>query len=138
MFASRSAEDAVIRTASNAVPQVAIGGQRRSKSRCLTTTAFRRAKSKGGVVTKANVRMQVEKIDGVSRTWFEWSVDPDDIQCGTLVVEVDFSTDPNEDSYRQNVIDAIEETTDEILADGLTTFCSRSADRSERPTKLIR
>jgi hypothetical protein len=73
-------------------------------------------KLRSGFVPKAIVRMQVEKIDGVTRTWFEWSVDPDDVPCRTLVVEVDFSTDPNEDSFRQSVIDAIEATTDEIVA----------------------
>jgi hypothetical protein len=58
---------------------------------------------------QAIVRQQIEKIDGVSRTWFEWSRE-DPAWLKTLVVEVEFDTDPNEYEFRRSVLDAIEET----------------------------
>jgi len=63
---------------------------------------------------KAIVRNHLEKIDGVSRTWFEWTLGGDDLEK-TLVVEVDFDTDPNSSGCRQNVIDAVRETAIEVL-----------------------
>ena len=41
---------------------------------------------------KAIVRERVEKIDGVSRTWFEW-LSRDSTMAKTLVVEIEFDTD---------------------------------------------
>jgi hypothetical protein len=63
---------------------------------------------------KAIVRQHVEKIDGVSRTWFEFT-SRNSTMAKTLVVEVEFDTDPNNDSFRQSVIDAIHETADNVL-----------------------
>ncbi len=67
-------------------------------------------------MSKAFVRQQVEKIAGVRRTWFEWNSHPDNIMQKTLVVEVDFSTDPGEDSHQLNTIEAIERTAQEAIA----------------------
>jgi hypothetical protein len=53
----------------------------------------------------ATVREHIEKIAGVSRTWFEWSLE-NSTWSKTLVVEVEFDTDPNT-SGLQNVLNAI-------------------------------
>jgi hypothetical protein len=63
---------------------------------------------------KAIVRQHVERIDGVTRTWFEWSRE-EDAMVKTLVVEVAFDTDPNSPQHRPNVLDAIEDTVIEVL-----------------------
>jgi hypothetical protein len=42
---------------------------------------------------KAIVRKHIEKIDGVSRTWFEW-ISRDSAMAKTLVVEVEFDKRP--------------------------------------------
>jgi hypothetical protein len=73
---------------------------------------------------KAIVRAHIEKIDGVSRTWFEW-ISRDSAMAKTLVVEVEFDTDPNNDSFRQSVIDAIHETVDDVLKNETTMIISR-------------
>jgi hypothetical protein len=57
---------------------------------------------------KAIVRERVEKIDGVSRTWFEW-LSRYSTMAKTLVVEIGYDTDPNNDRFRQSVVDAIYE-----------------------------
>ena len=43
---------------------------------------------------KAIVRKQVERIDGVTKAWFEWIYDEGEL-LKVLVVEVSFDTDPN-------------------------------------------
>ena len=53
----------------------------------------------------ASVRQHIEKIAGVSRTWFEWSLE-NSTWSKTLVVEVEFATDPNTFGL-QNVLNAI-------------------------------
>ena len=58
---------------------------------------------------QAIVRQQIEKIAGVTRTWVEW-IWEDSAWVKTLVVEVEFDTDPNEYEFRRSVLDAIEET----------------------------
>jgi hypothetical protein len=72
---------------------------------------------------KAIVRERVEKIDGVSRTWFEW-LSRDSTMSKTLVVEIEFDTDPNNSRFRQSVIDAIYETVDAVLKDETTMTVS--------------
>jgi hypothetical protein len=72
---------------------------------------------------KAIVRQHIEKIDGVSRTWFEWSLEEDDL-LKTLVVEVDFDTDPNAPGFRQNVLDAIEDTAVTVVGEETTMVVS--------------
>jgi hypothetical protein len=64
---------------------------------------------------KAIVRQHVEKIDGVSRTWFELTL-KDEMLVRTLVVEVEFDTDPNCSGFRQSVLDAIKDTAVGVLA----------------------
>jgi hypothetical protein len=72
---------------------------------------------------KAIVRERVEKIDGVSRTWFEWT-SRDSTMAKTLVVEVEFDTDPNNSRFRQSVIDEIYETVDAVLKNETTMIVS--------------
>jgi hypothetical protein len=73
---------------------------------------------------KAIVRRHIEKIAGVSRTWFEWDRRGERL-TNVLVVEVDFDTDPNSLSFARGVLDAIEEITigalkeDTMLVGGL-------------------
>jgi hypothetical protein len=73
---------------------------------------------------KAIVRHHLERIDGVSRTWFEWSLDGNSM-IKTLVVEVDFDTDPNSGQFRQSVLDAIRETAVTVLQEETTMTVSR-------------
>jgi hypothetical protein len=68
---------------------------------------------------KAIVRERVDKIDGVSRAWFGW-LSRDSMMAKTLVVEIEYDTDPNNDRFRQSVIDAIYETVDSVLKDETT------------------
>jgi hypothetical protein len=72
---------------------------------------------------KAIVRQHVEKIDGVSRTWFEWT-SRDSTMAKTLVVEVNFDTDPSNTSFRRSVIDAIHETVEGVLKNETTMIVS--------------
>jgi hypothetical protein len=72
---------------------------------------------------KAIVRERVEKIYGVSRTWFEW-LSRDSTMAITLVVEIEFDTDPNNDRFRQSVIDEIHDTVDAVLKDETTMTVS--------------
>ncbi|WP_158807369.1 hypothetical protein [Beijerinckia sp. L45] len=61
------------------------------------------------------LRQHVEQIDGVTRTWFELNSNAG-FAVKTLVVEVNFDTDPNASDFRQDVIDAIEGTAKAVLA----------------------
>jgi hypothetical protein len=64
----------------------------------------------------AIVRQHIQRIEGVSRTWFEWAWDHSvETLTKTLVVEVAFDTDPNASGFRQYVLDAIVETAAEVL-----------------------
>ena len=74
-------------------------------------------------MSKAIVRKHLEKIDGVTRTWFEWSLEQGN-RLKTLVVEVNFDTDPNSSEFRENVINAIEETAKGVLTDETTMVIS--------------
>ncbi len=65
------------------------------------------------------VRSHIERIDGVSKTWLEW-LDWGDHFLKVLVVEVDFDTDPNAAGFRQEVINAIRSTTDDVLQNETT------------------
>jgi hypothetical protein len=67
----------------------------------------------------AIVRQHIARIPGVSRTWFEWTYEDGDL-LKTLVVEVDFDTDPNSTEFRQSVLDAIASTTKGVLAEETT------------------
>jgi hypothetical protein len=54
------------------------------------------------------VRQKIEKLDGISRTWFEWSWE-DERWVRTLVVEVTQDTDPNV-AHVPSMLDAIWDT----------------------------
>jgi hypothetical protein len=69
--------------------------------------------------SKDIVRSHIERIDGVSRTWLEW-VDWGHEFLKVLVVEVDFDTDTNAAEFRQEVINAIRSTTDDVLQNETT------------------
>jgi hypothetical protein len=71
----------------------------------------------------AVVRQHVARISGVSQTWFEWTYE-DSNWLKTLVVEVDFDTDPNSTEFRQSVLDAIASTTKGVLAEETTMMVS--------------
>jgi hypothetical protein len=68
---------------------------------------------------KAIVRQHLEKISGVDRTWIEFESDSSQgMLIKVLVVQVNFDTDPNNIHFRQNVIDAVEQTAKEVLSEG--------------------
>jgi hypothetical protein len=70
---------------------------------------------------KAIVRQQLEQMSGVSRSWFEWSRGGSSALVKTLVVEVDFDTDPNSSEFRQDLLGAIESRASDVLT-GETTM----------------
>lgn len=72
---------------------------------------------------QAIVRQHIERIDGVSRTWFEWTFE-NSIQVKTLVVEVEFDTDPNSSDFRPGVVDAIQSTAADVLNHETTMIVS--------------
>jgi hypothetical protein len=73
---------------------------------------------------KALVRTEVERIDGVTKAWFEWIYERDEL-LKVLVVEVSFDTDPNSLHFRQGVIDAIIDTAKTMLKEETTMVVSR-------------
>jgi hypothetical protein len=74
-------------------------------------------------MTKAVVRKELERIEGVTRSWFEWTIEKGQ-QLKTLVVEIDCPTDPNMAGFRPGLLDAIEETAKEVLTNGTTMTVS--------------
>lgn len=72
---------------------------------------------------KAIVRQRVERLECVSRTWFECESGKFGLEK-TLVVEVDFDTDPNSPNCRPNALDAIEETVKTVLTEQTTMIVS--------------
>jgi hypothetical protein len=68
---------------------------------------------------KSILRQRVERIEGVSRTWFEWILE-ESMLAKILVVEVEFDTDPSDPEFRRSVLDSIETTTMEITQDETT------------------
>ena len=66
---------------------------------------------------KAIVRQHVERIPGVTQTWFEWGIEESTL-TKTLVVEVDFDTDPNNSQCRRHVLNAIKDTAVGVLENG--------------------
>jgi hypothetical protein len=73
--------------------------------------------------TKAIMREHLGKIDGVSRTWFEWT--PEGLTLvKTLVVEVDIDTDPNGADFKRGVLDAIQSTAKDVLKSESTMVVS--------------
>jgi hypothetical protein len=72
---------------------------------------------------QSHCKKSLERIDGVSRTWFEW-VDEGAHLVKVLVVEVDFDTDPNSTEFDQSVIDAIRDTANGVLNNETTMIVS--------------
>jgi hypothetical protein len=72
---------------------------------------------------KAIVRSHIERIDGVTRTWFEHVHKADHFER-ILIVEVDFNTDPNDADFRSNVLDAILDTAQTVLQEDTTMVVS--------------
>ncbi len=71
----------------------------------------------------AIVRQVLSKLPNVSRTWFEWSWE-DAMWVKTLVIEVEFDTDPNATGFNQSMLDAIESTVIGVLTDDATMVVS--------------
>jgi hypothetical protein len=71
----------------------------------------------------AIVREALSKLPNVSQTWFEWSWE-DAMWVKTLVIEVEFDTDPSSPSFSQLTLDAIEETVIGVLNDDRTMTVS--------------
>ncbi len=69
-------------------------------------------------------RHHIEKIEGVSRTWFEWDIEGKNF-TKSLVVEVDFDTDPNSPKFRQSAMDAIVDSANGDLKNENTMIVSR-------------
>lgn len=68
---------------------------------------------------RAIVREAVERIDGVSKAWFEWRSDGD--QLGTvLVVEIEGDTDPESATFDLHTIKLIDQEVAHILSDRTT------------------
>ena len=64
----------------------------------------------------AAVREEFQKVPGVKTTWFEWSIE-DGHWALTLVVEVDFDTDPvNQAHFNPTALDEIWDTAKSVIA----------------------
>lgn len=63
---------------------------------------------------KAAVRLRVEEISGVSRTWFEWSSYGDPFKK-VLVVEVDADIDPNSPHFNEGLLEQISSEVAHVL-----------------------
>ena len=71
---------------------------------------------------KAITRQEIEKIGGVTRTWFEWELMNDGQACG-LVIEVDRDTDPDTPDNFVGTLHEIERVTKRALS-SMTTCLS--------------
>ncbi|WP_442756584.1 hypothetical protein ACNHKD_08275 [Methylocystis sp. JAN1] len=67
---------------------------------------------------KTSIRQRIEAINGVKRTWFEWT-SAERTDAKLLVVEVDFDTDPNSAGYSDRAIAAIGQAYEDVLQEGL-------------------
>lgn len=66
----------------------------------------------------ATAREELQKVPGVSTTWLEWSIE-DGHWALTLVVEVNFDTDPvNQDNFNPSALDEIWDTAKKALDGG--------------------
>jgi hypothetical protein len=64
---------------------------------------------------KSAVRVSVERIEGVTRSWFEWKL-TEQTFTNVLVVEVDWDTDPQSEGHRPFRLDAIAEAARDFLS----------------------
>jgi hypothetical protein len=69
-------------------------------------------------MSKTSMRQRLEAIEGVTRTYFQWT-SAERSESKIVFVEVDFDTDPNAPSYREGVIALIGLTYKEVLQEGL-------------------
>jgi len=67
--------------------------------------------------TGTAVLQQLSRLDGVSRAWFEWSLENDENSewIATLVVEAAFATDPNSPDFREHIMAAIADVASDAL-----------------------
>ena len=72
---------------------------------------------------KAAVREAVERIPGVTRTWFEWVLEGGEL-LKRLVVEVSFDTDPASPTCRRNALEAIRDSVIGFLENETTMIVS--------------
>jgi hypothetical protein len=71
------------------------------------------------------VRRALQSLsDIVYQTWFEWSIEGTQ-QFKTLVVEVNFDTDPSSSTFDTAAIERIERVARETLTDKTTMIVSR-------------
>jgi hypothetical protein len=75
----------------------------------------------------AAIKAQVSQIPGVSNTWLEWDLELNHTwtMAATLVVVVEFHTDPNSPEFRPSVSDAIDTTTVKMLMEEKRTVLNR-------------
>ena len=73
---------------------------------------------------KAMVRELVERIEGVTRTWFELEIEGHN-RKKTLVVEVSFDFDANSAHFLRAACDAIEETVAMVLREENSNMVSK-------------
>jgi hypothetical protein len=73
---------------------------------------------------KAMVRELVERIEGVTRTWFELEIEGHN-RKKTLVAEVSFDLDPNSAHFLRATCDAIEETVATVLREENSDMVSK-------------
>ena len=62
-------------------------------------------------------RETLAKIEGVSRNWIEWSLDGSEM-VRTLVVQVDFDTNPETKDFKEDIINQIGSAALNILTVG--------------------
>lgn len=74
-------------------------------------------------MTKAIVRTELEKIPSVRRTWIEWDLTQESAMK-TLVVEVDFDTDPNNSEFNESELDDIRAACLDVLKNKTTMIIS--------------
>ncbi len=73
---------------------------------------------------KAIVRKEIEKIEGVTRTWIEWTYVDAVTMAKTLVVEVDFDTDPNSEKHNQHALEEVGRIAKDALTNKTTMVIS--------------
>jgi hypothetical protein len=73
---------------------------------------------------RAIVRTELERLDGVTKAWFEWIHEKNELSQA-LVVEVNFDTDPSSLHFRQRVINAIVDTVKAALDEDTTMDVQR-------------
>jgi hypothetical protein len=73
---------------------------------------------------KSVVRQELEKIDGVHRTKIEWTLNRAE-RVKTLVIEVDFDTDPSSPGFREDVLDKILSVATSVLESSSTLLINR-------------